>query len=308
MTPSILLLDAASLYFRAFYGVPPSVRAPDGRPVNAIRGFLETTTRLLREDPVRGLVVCLDLDWRPAFRVAAVDSYKTHRVDPESATGAEQVPDALASQVPVLLEVLAAAGLVVAGAPGFEADDVIATLAYSPGHAALRPVTVVTGDRDLFALAGEGVDVRYAVERMRRYTASSVALRFDIPPGTYLDFALLRGDPSDGLPGVRGIGERTAGLLLRRFGSLDALLTAIDCGDVQGVPAGVLARLDNSRDYLAAARVVVTPRTDVPLEVLDASLPASPVHPERLRALSEEHGLAGPVARLVSALQRVTDG
>src|SRR3954465_5973958 len=133
-----MLLDAASLYFRAFYGVPPAGTTPDGRPINAVRGFLDMTARLLTTYRPDRLVACWDDDWRPEFRVAALPSYKAHR---PGADGGEETPDELGPQVPILIEVLAAAGIARVGAPGFEADDVIGTLATRarrPGARATR--------------------------------------------------------------------------------------------------------------------------------------------------------------------------
>ena len=148
-----MLLDAASLYFRAFYGVPPSVTSPDGRPVNAVRGFLDMTARLVGAHSPDRLVACWDDDWRPAFRVEALPSYKAHRLAPD---GGEETPPELGPQVPILVDVLAAAGIARVGAPGFEADDVIGTLSAR----ARGPVDVVTGDRDLFQLVDDERQVR----------------------------------------------------------------------------------------------------------------------------------------------------
>src|SRR5580700_11442902 len=149
----LMLLDSASLYFRAFYGVPETLTAPDGTPVNAVRGLLDMIARLVRARQPGQLVACLDADWRPAFRVAAIPSYKAHRANPD---GSEQVPDALSAQIPVIAEVLAAAGVAMAGAKGYEADDMIGTLAAR----ADGPVEVVTGDRDLFQLVDDSKPVR----------------------------------------------------------------------------------------------------------------------------------------------------
>ena len=123
----LMLTDTASLYFRAFHGVPSSVTAPDGSPVNAVRGFLDMLATLVEAHRPGRLACCLDLDWRPQFRVDALPGYKAHRV--AGPDGAEDVPDGLAPQVPVLLDVLAALGVATEGAAGYEADDVIATLA-----------------------------------------------------------------------------------------------------------------------------------------------------------------------------------
>ncbi|HEV7208669.1 MAG TPA: 5'-3' exonuclease [Mycobacteriales bacterium] len=287
-----MLLDSASLWFRAYHGVPSTVVSPDGRPVNAVRGFLDHIARLLREHQPGGLVACLDEDWRPAFRVAAVPSYKTHRLVQASGT---DTPDDLAPQVEIILDVLRAMGFATAGAPGFEADDVIGTLA----AASAGEVDVVSGDRDLFQVIRPGVRVLYTVERGRPYDDAAVAARYGIPNGqAYADFALLRGDPSDGLPGVAGVGEKTAATLVRRYGGVDQILAALDAGDA--VPAA--AKLLHARDYLVAAKAVVRVATDVPLPSMDAAIPAAPTQPERLLSLVDRWGLSSPVERLLGAL------
>jgi 5'-3' exonuclease len=295
----LLLTDTASLYFRAFYGVPTSVQAPDGTPVNAVHGLLDMLARLVTDRRPGRLVCCLDADWRPEFRVRALPSYKAHRVaGPE---GAEDVPADLAVQVPVLLDVLDALGVATIGVSGFEADDVIATLAAAdPG-----PVDVVTGDRDLFAVVDDSRQVRVlyvarGVARREVVDAAEVVRRYGVPPAQYAELAILRGDPSDGLPGVTGIGEKTAAGLLTAFGSLQAALAAASA-DASTVPRG--PALVAAHDYLQAALSVVPVRTDVPLpQHLDPTLPGSPADPERLLALAERWGLAGPAGRLVSAL------
>ena len=230
-----MLLDTASLYFRAFFGVPDTVQAPDGTPVNAVRGLLDMITRLVRARHPARLVACWDADWRPAFRVQAVPSYKAHRL---AADGGEEVPPALAAQVPLIEEVLLASGLVIAGQPGFEADDVIGTLAArSPD-----PVDVVTGDRDLFQLVDDarGIRVIYTVRGLLNLDVideAAISAKYDIPGRAYADFAALRGDPSDGLPGVPGVGEKTAAALIRTFGSVEGITAALDAGKSSRRPA-----------------------------------------------------------------------
>ncbi|MGH8937941.1 MAG: 5'-3' exonuclease, partial [Actinomycetes bacterium] len=215
----LLLLDTPSLYFRAFFGVPDTIRAPDGSPVNAVRGLLDFIARLVTDRSPTHLVAAMDADWRPAFRVAAIPSYKAHRV----ASGhEEQVPDPLVPQVAVIEDVLEALGIPVIGVAGFEADDVIGTIA----TASPRPVDVVTGDRDLFQLVDDdrGVRVLYIARGVGRHEIideAAVTAKYAIPGRAYADFATLRGDPSDGLPGVAGIGDKTAAALVTRFGSLD---------------------------------------------------------------------------------------
>ena len=298
MPGALLLLDAPSLWYRAFHGVPSSVKAPDGTPVNAVRGFLDLTARVVRETRPARLVACLDLDWRPAFRVAAVPSYKTHRL---AANGAEAEPPELAPQVAVLLEVLDALGVPAVGAEGHEADDVLGTLSTrEPGS-----VDVVTGDRDLFQLVDDSKPVRvlYTVEKMRPYDEAAVAARYGIPGQRYADYAVLRGDPSDGLPGVPGVGDKSAAALVNRFGTVEQILAALDEGQVDGFPAGARNRLLAARDYLAVAPAVTRVVRDLDVPELDDALPAAPRDPERVVVLSERWGLDSALNRFLAALE-----
>ena len=295
-----MLLDSASLYFRAFYGIPADIMtAPDGTPVNAVRGLLDMIARLIRARRPGQLVACLDADWRPAFRVAAISSYKAHRANPD---GSEQVPDALTAQIPVILQVLAAAGVAMAGAPGYEADDIIGTLAAR----ADGPVDVVTGDRDLFQLVDDTRQVRviYTARGMSKLEVvgeAEVAERYQIPGRAYTAFAALRGDPSDGLPGVPGVGEKTAAALVRVFGSVEAMLTALDSGH-GGFPMGSRAKLVQARDYLEAALPVVRVATDAPLPPAGGRLPVTPADPRQLAELDERWDLGSSLGRMCAAL------
>src|SRR3954451_24650922 len=259
-----MLLDAASLYFRAFYGVPTSVTSPDGRPVNAVRGFLDMTARLVGTHRPSRLVACWDDDWRPEFRVDALPSYKAHRV---AVDGGEETPEELGPQVPILIEVLAAAGIARVGAPGFEADDVIGTLATR----ARGPVDVVTGDRDLFQLVDDARAVRVlyiarGVGRHEQVDDAWVRAKYAVPAAAYVDYATLRGDASDGLPGVAGIGEKTAASLLTSFGDLNGILAASSRKD-SPVSGGVRSKLGAAIDYLAVAPTVVAVARDLDLGV-----------------------------------------
>lgn len=301
----ILLLDSASLYFRAFYGVPASLTSPDGRPVNAIRGFLDLLARLLAEHRPGRLVACWEADWRPAWRVALVPGYKAHRVaDP--ASGAEQVPAELADQVPVLADLLDALGVCRIGVPGFEADDVIGTLA----TAADPPVLIVTGDRDLFQLVEDpaGVRVLYTGRSGAPQPVQDAWLveRYGVEGSRYADLAVLRGDPSDGLPGVPGVGERTAARLLARYGNLAGVIAAARAGDA-GMTATQIARIRDAADYLGAAEPVVRVVTDVPMgnaeEAAAWAVPTAPADPDRLAELAERWGVTGPVDRLRRAFE-----
>jgi len=296
-----MLLDSASLYFRAFYGVPETLTAPDGTPVNAVRGLLDMITRLVRARHPARLVACMDADWRPAFRVAALPSYKAHRLA-DDAKNEEQVPPALAVQVPVIEQVLTAAGVAMAAAPGYEADDVIGTLAVgSP-----QPVEVVTGDRDLFQLVDDAKPVRViytarGLTKLDIVDEAAITARYDIPGRAYADFATLRGDPSDGLPGVAGVGDKTAAALVRTFGSVEAILAAIDKGH-GGFPAGSRAKVAAVRDYLAVAPAVVRVATDAPVPPVEGSLPVSPADPGALEDLDARWDLGTSLRRAVAAL------
>jgi 5'-3' exonuclease len=307
MGPSrLVLLDTASLYFRAFFGVPDTVRAPDGTPVNAVRGLLDMVARLIADLEPSRLVACWDDDWRPAFRVAAIPSYKAHRVaDP--ATGAEIVPDALSAQIPVIMDVLAALGIARLGAAGFEADDVIGTLvARERRRPDPVPIDVVTGDRDLFQVVDDDLPVRvlYTARGMRDLEVvdqARLAERYAVTSGpAYADLAVLRGDPSDGLPGVPGIGQKTAADLLARYGDLVRILEAAKWPDA-GLTATERRRLIDAADYLAVAPAVVYVAIDAPVGDVHDDLPRAPADPEALVSLVERWGLAASVRRVLAA-------
>lgn len=311
------------MWFRSYFGVPASITGPDGRPVNAVRGFLDSVATLIaRERPSR-LVVCLDLDWRPAWRVALIPSYKAHRVVEEgspvgeaSETDVEEVPDDLSPQVEIILEILDAYGIATAGAPGYEADDVLGALATAERR---DPVVVVSGDRDLLQLvADEPVAVRVlylgrGLSNATMFSPVVVAEKYGVPAHrageAYAELALLRGDPSDGLPGVPGIGEKTAAALLREYGSLAAILSAAQDPQSSLAPQsslgkGVRAKLLAAQDYIEAAGPVVRVARDAPVQfyTADDRLPLSPADPRRVAELATTYGVGSPIARLQKAL------
>jgi len=304
----LLLLDTASLYYRAFFGLPDSIQSPDGVPVNAVRGLLDMTARLLTNRRPSRIVACWDDDWRPAFRVAAIPSYKAHRVA-AGTTDVEETPDLLSPQIPIIVEVLAALGIARIGAPGFEADDVIGTLVAREAapDAAHAPVEIVTGDRDLFQLVDDAAGVRVlytsrGVIDLDIVDQARLVEKYGVPTGqAYADMAVLRGDPSDGLPGVRGIGEKTAVALLARYETLAGVLAARDSGD-RGLTATQRARLVEAADYLAVAPNVVRVAPDAPLGVIDDAVPPTPADPQALVALAKRWGLASSVTRIVTAM------
>lgn len=323
MDARLMVLDSASMYFRAFHAVPSAVRAPDGMPVNAVRGFLDSIARFVSDRHPTLLIAAWDDDWRPAFRVAAIPSYKAHRLDTGPAQLAassaateggnhESVPEELGPQVPIIIEALRLLGLARVGVAGYEADDVIGTIATR----ARVPVDVVTGDRDLFQVVDDRRDVIVlytgAAGRVQHVNAAGVRGKYGIGPDQYADFALLRGDASDGLPGVPGIGEKTAARLLGQFGGLDAVMAAADAVvGRQTAPDAVLtarisANLVATADYVQRARRVVRLVTDLPIapELTSgtaARLPTAPPDATALSAFARQWGIESSVARLATA-------
>jgi 5'-3' exonuclease len=300
-----MLLDTASLYFRAFYGVPTSVTAPNGAPVNAARGLLDFISRLVTDHRPTDLIAAWDDDWRPEFRVAAIPSYKAHRVaeSAEPELDGESVPDELLPQVELIENLLRAAGIARLGMPGYEADDVIGSLASQTSD----PVLVVTGDRDLFQLVDDTQPIRVlytaakGVGNAEVIDDAAVYARYGVHANEYAEFALLRGDPSDGLPGVRGIGEKTAANLIREYSTIGNLLEAAEAED-SALKPGVRKNLLAGRDYIAVAGPVVEVARGIKLPKVDSGLPSEPASVAELRALTEEWGLTSAVERLAAAL------
>jgi 5'-3' exonuclease len=300
-----MLLDSASLYFRGFYGVPDTVRTPDGTPVNAIRGFLDIIARLVTDFGPESVVACWDDDWRPAWRVELIPSYKAHRVAEAVAGGVdvEEVPAALVAQVPVIREVLAALGIPVVGAAAHEADDVIGTLATGVPS----PVDVVTGDRDLFQLVDDDADVRVVytargMSNLEVLTDAAVVAKYGIHAAQYADYAVLRGDSSDGLPGVAGVGEKTASALLAEYGDLAAIRAAA-ADPASAMKPALRARFAAATDYLAVAPKVVEVVRDLPLPAVDARLRVpDDARRAALDALAGRWALGGSLDRALAAI------
>ncbi len=302
-----MLLDTAALYFRAFYGVPDTVRSPGGEPVNAVRGLLDMIAKLVTDFAPTELVACWDDDWRPNWRVALIPSYKAQRVASETKSGSvEEVPDLLSAQVPVIRDILDALAIPIVGAPDHEADDVIGTLA----HRSRMPVDVVTGDRDLFQVVDDAHDVRViytgrGMSHLEILTDAALKARYGITPQQYADFAVMRGDPSDGLPGVAGIGEKTAVSLLTSWGDLDAIVAAA-ANDSSTMAATVRSKILASADYLAVAPKVVEVVRNLELPPFDARIrPRTSEQSDILDALSKRWGLSGSLQRARHALDSV---
>jgi len=297
----LMLLDTASLYFRAFYGVPDTVKAPDGRPVNAARGLLDMIAKLVTTYEPTHLVACWDDDWRPQWRVDLIPSYKAHRVAEATASGPdiEEVPDPLEMQVPVIRDELEALGIPIVGIAAHEADDVIGSLATQSDI----PVDVVTGDRDLFQLVDDALGIRViytgrGMSNLEVLTEATVVAKYGILPSQYADFAVMRGDASDGLPGVPGVGEKTAATLLATHGTLGGIIAAATAGE--GMTAGVRAKILAAADYLTVAPTVVEVVRDLELGEI-ASRIGTP-DAARVDDLSARWNLGSAAARAAAAL------
>ena len=312
----LMLLDSASMYFRAFYGVPDTMTSPRGEPVNAIRGFLDMVATLVDTYEPTRLVACWDDDWRPAWRVDLMPSYKTHRVagepvpgaggaNPLDAVVAEESPDALTPQVPVIAEALAAFGIARVGAPRCEADDIIGTLTTRAPKG--TEVDVVTGDRDLFQLVDDERRVRVlyiakGIRNMQLIDQGDLQERYGVATGAqYADLATMRGDTSDGIPGVPGIGEKGAATLLAKFGSLDGIRAAA-ADPRSDLTRSQRAKIEAASDYLDVAPVVVKVLRDADVPDHDDTLPSAPKAPEVLDSLADRWGIGSSIDRVREAL------
>jgi 5'-3' exonuclease len=321
MPTPLLLLDGASMWFRSYFGVPSSIKAPDGRPVNAVRGFIDSMAVVITQHKPGRLAVCLDLDWRPQFRVDLIPSYKAHRValekglekssaEPAGEPDLEEVPDDLTPQVDMIMELLDAFGIPTAGAAGFEADDVLGTLAAQERN---DPVVVVSGDRDLLQVVSDEpvpVKVLYLGRGLSKATLfgpAQVADQYGVPIDragpAYAELALLRGDPSDGLPGVPGIGEKTAATLLAQHGSLEQIMAAAQ-DPKSKMAKGLRTKLKSATDYIEAAGTVVRVATDAPVTLSTPTdeLPLHAANPTRTAELASRYGVGSSISRLQKAL------
>lgn len=295
--------DTSYLYFRAFFGVPNTFHAADGRPVNAVRGTLDFISRLVDQYSPDAFVCAWDDDWRPQWRVDLVPSYKAHRlVEARPGVDIEQVDDELTIQVPLIRECLEALGIQIIGAAEHEADDVLASLARQHDGTSL----VVTGDRDLFQLVDADTSIVYIARGVARHelvTPEVLAAKYDLSPERYVDFAVLRGDASDGLPGVKGIGEKSAATLVTRYPTLEAMVeAAVDAES--GMSPSMRSKVLADVDYLGRAREVVTVVDTLPLPPLSPGA----VDEERVATLTEQLGLGGSMSRLAALIARRAEG
>ena len=297
---TLMLLDSASLWYRAYYGMPDTLVDSEGAPVHAIRGFLDMSARLISQYKPNRLVACLDGDWRPSWRVDLFPEYKANRVDVEGNEEAE--PETLTPQIPILLDVLEALGIPLIGADDYEADDVIATYSVQePG-----PTLIVTGDRDLFQLVDDKRKVRvvYLARGIANHDLVDkkwISTKYEIPGERYALFAMIRGDASDGLPGIKGIGEKGAGLIANSFSSMQEVIQAAQGEDERLTPA-LRKKLLADIEYARIAERLVHCALDVPIPKVELKIPKTQPDLSRVYQLKEEHNLGASVDRFISAI------
>ena len=296
---TLMLLDSASLWYRAYFGMPDTLVSPAGMPVNAIRGYLDMTSRLLVKYQPNRLVACLEGDWRPSWRVDLFPDYKLNRL---VETGAEEEPDTLGPQIPILLDVLDALGIPMVGVDDYEADDLMATFSVKQKG----PIRIVTGDRDLFQLVDDKRDVKvvYLAKGISNHDLVDlnwIEKKYEIPGDRYSLFAMIRGDSSDGLPGIRGIGEKGAATIANLFKSLPEVMTAAKTGDERLTP-NIRKKLLESADYALIAPKLVGCAVDVAIPEMNIDLPSKPASFEKITALKDEFGLGASIDRIISAL------
>jgi 5'-3' exonuclease len=297
---TLMLLDSASLWYRAYYGMPDTLLSPNGMPVNAIRGYLDMTARLISMYSPNRIVACIEGDWRPSWRVDLFPAYKANRLEDES--DVEEEPETLTPQIPVLLDLLDAFGIPMVGVDDYEADDVMATFAVREKG----PIRIVTGDRDLFQLVDDKRDVKvvYLAKGISQHDLvdiSWVANKYGIPGDRYALFAMFRGDPSDGLPGVRGIGEKGAALIANNFASVDEALSGAKAGH-ELLSASLAKKIIEGADYLKIAPTLVNCARDVAIPKMEIAMPIKPPDLSEIYANKDEYGLGASVDRLISAL------
>ncbi|MCB1289602.1 MAG: DNA polymerase I, partial [Mycobacterium sp.] len=252
-TPTLMLLDGNSLAFRAFYALPAeNFKTRNGLTTNAVYGFTAMLINLLRDEAPTHIAAAFDVS-RQTFRADRFPEYKANR---------SSTPDEFRGQIDITKEVLGALGITVLAEPGYEADDIIATLATQADAEGYR-VLVVTGDRDSLQLVNPNVTVLYpikGVSSLTRFTPEAVVEKYGLTPEQYPDFAALRGDPSDNLPGIPGVGEKTAAKWILEYGSLQNLVD-----NVEGVRGKVGESLRANLSSVVLNRELTHLVRDVPL-------------------------------------------
>jgi 5'-3' exonuclease len=296
---TLMLLDSASLWYRAYFGMPDTLVSPSGLQVNAIRGYLDMTSKLINLYKPNRIVACLEGDWRPSWRVELFPDYKMNRLDE---SGEEEEPDTLSPQIPILLDLLEALGFPMLGVDDYEADDLMATFAVNqPG-----PVRIVTGDRDLFQLVDDKRDVKvvYLAKGIANHDLVDlkwIEQKYEIPGDRYGLFAMIRGDASDGLPGIKGIGEKGAASIAKQFTNLHEVMKAA-INDDERLTTNIRKKLIESAEYAKIAPKLVGCATDVSVPEMKIDLPNKPLDTQKIQDIKEEFGLGTSVDRIMNAL------
>ena len=296
---TLMLLDSASLWYRAYFGMPDTLVSPSGLQVNAIRGYLDMTSKLINLYKPNRIVACLEGDWRPSWRVELFPDYKMNRLDE---SGEEEEPDTLSPQIPILLDLLEALGFPMLGVDDYEADDLMATFAVNqPG-----PVRIVTGDRDLFQLVDDKRDVKvvYLAKGIANHDLVDlkwIEQKYEIPGDRYGLFAMIRGDASDGLPGIKGIGEKGAASIAKQFTNLHEVMKAA-INDDERLTANIRKKLLENAEYARIAPKLVGCATDVSIPEMNIDLPNKPLDTQKIQDIKEEFGLGTSVDRIMNAL------
>ena len=296
---TLMLLDSASLWYRAYFGMPDTLVSPSGLQVNAIRGYLDMTSKLINLYKPNRIVACLEGDWRPSWRVELFPDYKMNRLDE---SGEEEEPDTLSPQIPILLDLLEALGFPMLGVDDYEADDLMATFAVNqPG-----PVRIVTGDRDLFQLVDDKRDVKvvYLAKGIANHDLVDlkwIEQKYEIPGDRYGLFAMIRGDASDGLPGIKGIGEKGAASIAKQFTNLDEVMKAAT-NDDERLTTNIRKKLLESAEYAKIAPKLVGCATDVSIPEMKIDLPNKPLDTQKIQDIKEEFGLGTSVDRIMNVL------
>ena len=296
---TLMLLDSASLWYRAYFGMPDTLVSPSGLQVNAIRGYLDMTSKLINLYKPNRIVACIEGDWRPSWRVELFPDYKMNRLDESDE---EEEPDTLSPQIPILLDLLEALGFPMLGVDDYEADDLMATFAVNqPG-----PVRIVTGDRDLFQLVDDKRDVKvvYLAKGIANHDLVDlkwIEQKYEIPGDRYGLFAMIRGDASDGLPGIKGIGEKGAASIAKQFTNLHEVMKAAS-NDDERLTANIRKKLLENAEYARIAPKLVGCATDVSIPEMKIDLPNKPLDTQKIQDIKEEFGLGTSVDRIMNAL------
>jgi 5'-3' exonuclease len=297
---TLMLLDSASLWYRAYYGMPDTLVSPSGLPVNAIRGYLDMTARLIGMYKPNRIVACIEGDWRPSWRVELFPAYKANRLEAGGET--EEEPETLTPQIPILLDLIDAFGIPMVGVDDYEADDVMATFATNEKG----PIRVVTGDRDLFQLVDDKKDIKvvYLARGITNHDlvdSKWVSEKYGIPGDRYALFAMFRGDPSDGLPGVKGIGEKGSALIANTFASVEDALHGARNGH-DALSPSLAKKIIEGESYLKIAPTLVNVARDVSLPSMKVNMPSKPADLSLIYQMKDEYGLGASVDRLIAAL------